>query len=143
MFVWMGNMLVNTDKIMFVRVFGGVAEAAFDSSTKVQLDAESVRPVLDALAADMTPDDPVPEGLALTEEQAAELLEAYRHSFKWLTVDDVGFAHAHEGVPAKAGGYWESAGARVRLKSLDNTPLFDTGGVFLAEDVLREAGVLR
>lgn len=142
MFVWMGNLLVNTDRIAFVRVDGGGAEVAFDSSTLVQLDAETVRPVLDALAVDMTPDDPVPEELVLTEEQASELLEAYRHGFKWLTVDDVGFAHAHESVPSKAGGYWESAGARVRLKSLDNAPLFDAVSVFLTEDVLREAEVL-
>lgn len=142
MFVWMGNLLVNTDRIVFVRLDGAVAEVAFGSSAVVQLDAETVRPVLDALATDMTPDDPAPERLVLTGEQASELLEAYRHGFKWLTVDDVGFAHAHESVPSKAGGYWESAGARVRLKSLDNTPLFDTGGVFLAEDVLREAEVL-
>lgn len=139
----MGNMLVNTDRIVYARVAGGVAEVAFGGGAVVQLDAESVRPVLDALATDMTPDDPAPEGLALTEEQAAELLEAYLNNFKWLTVDDVGFAHAHESVPAKAGGYWESAGARVRLKSLDNTPLFDAGGVFLTEGVLREAGVLQ
>lgn len=142
MFVWMGNLLVNTDRIMSVQVFKTVAEVTFDSGTMVQLDAETVRPVLDALATDMTPDDPAPEGLALTEEQASELLEAYRHGFRWLTVDDVGFAHAHESVPSKAGGYWESAGARVRLKSLDNAPLFDAVSVFLTEDVLREAEVL-
>lgn len=142
MFVWMGNLLVNTDRITFVRVDGAVAEAVFDGSAVVQLDAETVRPVLDALATDMTPDDPAPEGLVLTEEQASELLEAYRRGFRWLTVDDVGFAHAHESVPSKAGGYWESSGARVRLKSLDNAPLFDAVSVFLTEDVLREAEVL-
>lgn len=142
MFVWMGNTLVNTDRIMSVQVFKTVAEVTFDSGTMLQLDAETVRPVLDALATDMTPDDPAPEGLVLTEEQASELLEAYRHGFRWLTVDDVGFAHAHESVPSKAGGYWESAGARVRLKSLDNAPLFDAVSVFLTEDVLREAEVL-
>lgn len=142
MFVWFGNTLVNTDRIMSVQVFKTVAEVTFDSGTMLQLDAETVRPVLDALATDMTPDDPAPEGLVLTEEQASELLEAYRHGFRWLTVDDVGFAHAHESVPSKAGGYWESAGARVRLKSLDNAPLFDAVSVFLTEDVLREAEVL-
>lgn len=142
MFCWFGNILVNTDRIVFVRVANTVAEVFFSDGKMIQVDAEGIRPVLDALATDMTPDDPAPEGLVLTEEQASELLEAYRHGFRWLTMDDVGFAHAHESVPSKAGGYWESAGARVRLKSLDNAPLFDAVSVFLTEDVLREAEVL-
>lgn len=142
MFVWMGNLLVNTDRITFVRVAGDVAEVFFGGSEVVQLDVEAVRPVLGALAVDMTPEDPESEDLALSDLQIPVVLEAYRHGLFWLTQDDVGFAFAHEKVPEKSGGYWESSGARVRLKSLDRSALLDMDKPIFAEDLLRKAGAL-
>lgn len=142
MFCWFGNILVNTDRIVFVRVAGTVAEVFFGDGAMIQVDAETTRPVLDALAADITPDDPEPEDLALSDLQTQELLEAYLHGLFWLTQDDVGFAFAHEKAPEKSGGYWESSGARVRLKSLDRSALLDMDKPIFAEDLLRKAGAL-
>ena len=58
MFCWFGNILVNTDRIVFVRVANTVAEVFFGDGAMIQVDAEGIRPVLDALAVDMTPDNP-------------------------------------------------------------------------------------
>ena len=142
MFVWMGNLLVNTDRVTFVRVTGDVAEVSFGGSEVVQLDAEAVRPVLGALAVDRTPDALEVDVPSLSEGQAAELLAAWRRGFIWLTQDDVGFAFVHEKAPEKSGGYWESSGARVRLKSLDRSALLGMGEPIFAEDLLRKAGAL-
>lgn len=107
MFVWMGNLLVNTDRITFVRVDGAVAEAVFGGSTVVQLDAETVRPVLDALAVDMTEDYPVAEQPEVTAEEDVELDSLLQSGYEWVAMDSTGFVHGFSEKPVKRAAYWE------------------------------------
>lgn len=106
MFVWMGNILVNTDRIMFVRVAGTVTEVNFGNGAMIQVDAETVRPVLAALAVDMTPDDPAPEQPEVAAEEDVELDSLLQSGYEWVAMDSTGFVHGFSEKPVKRAAYW-------------------------------------
>lgn len=107
MFCWFGNILVNTDRIMFVRVAGTVTEVNFGNGAMIQVDAETVRPVLAALAVDMTPDDPAPEQPEVTAEEDVELDSLLQSGYEWVAMDSTGFVHGFSEKPVKRAAYWE------------------------------------
>ena len=107
MFCWFGNILVNTDRIVFVRVAGAVAEVFFGDGAMIQVDAETTRPVLDALAVDMTPDDPEPERPEVTAGEDAELDNLLQSGYEWVAMDSTGFVHGFSEKPVKRAAYWE------------------------------------
>lgn len=107
MFCWFGNILVNTDRIVFVRVAGTVAEVFFGDGAMIQVDAETARPVLDALAVDMTPDDPEPEQPEVTAGEGVELDGLLQSGYEWVAMDSTGFVHGFSERPVKRAAYWE------------------------------------
>lgn len=107
MFCWFGNILVNTDRIVFVRVANTVAEVSFGNGAMIQVDAEGIRPVLDALAVDMTPDNPEPERSEVTAGETAELDNLLQSGYEWVAMDSTGFVHGFSERPVKRAAYWE------------------------------------
>ena len=107
MFCWFGNILVNTDRIMFVRVAGTVAEVIFGNGAMIQVDAETVRPVLAALAVDMTEDCPATEQPEVTAEEDVELDSLLQSGYEWVAMDSTGFVHGFSEKPVKLAAYWE------------------------------------
>lgn len=107
MFCWFGNILVNTDRIVFVRVAGTVAEVSFGNGAMIQVDAETVRPVLAALAVDMTPDNPEPERSEVTAGETVELGNLLQSGYEWVAMDSTGFVHGFSEKPVKCAAYWE------------------------------------
>ena len=107
MFCWFGNILVNTDRIVFVRVAGTVAEVNFGNGAMIQVDAETVRPVLAALAVDMTPDNPEPERSEVTVGETVELDNLLQSGYEWVAMDSTGFVHGFSEKPVKRAAYWE------------------------------------
>lgn len=107
MFCWFGNILVNTDRIVFVRVANTVAEMFFGDGAMIQMDAETVRPVLDALAVDMTPDSPEPERSEVTAGETVELDNLLQSGCEWVAMDSTGFVHGFSERPVKRAAYWE------------------------------------
>ncbi len=107
MFCWFGNILVNTDRIMFVRVAGTVAEVNFGNGAMIQVDAETVRPVLAALAVDMTEGCPATEQPEVAAEENVELDSLLQSGYEWVAMDSTGFVHGFSEKPVKRAAYWE------------------------------------
>lgn len=107
MFCWFGNILVNTDRIVFVRVAGTVAEVNFGDGAMIQVDAETVCPVLAALAVDMTEDCPVAERPEVAADEGVELDSLLQSGYEWVAMDSTGFVHGFSEKPVKRAAYWE------------------------------------
>ena len=107
MFCWFGNILVNTDRIVFVRVAGTVAEVSFGNGAMIQVDAETVCPVLAALAVDMTEACPVAERPEVAAEEGVELDSLLQSGYEWVAMDSTGFVHGFSEKPVKRAAYWE------------------------------------
>lgn len=107
MFCWFGNILVNTDRIMLVRVAGTVAEVNFGNGAMIQVDAETVRPVLAALAVDTTEDCPATEQPEVAAEESVELDSLLQSGYEWVAMDSTGFVHGFSEKPVKRAAYWE------------------------------------
>lgn len=107
MFCWFGNILINTDRIVFVRVAGTVAEVSFGNGAMIQVDAETICPVLAALAVDMTEDCPVAEQPEVAAEEGVELDSLLQSGYEWVAMDSTGFVHGFSEKPVKRAAYWE------------------------------------